>query len=118
MRFLADEDVPRPSINFLRDLRHDVESIAEDAAGSPDPVVLARAVRDHRVLVTRDRDFGRLVLKEGRDAPHALIYVRDSGSNPRAVGRMIADLLRHDAESILDTFAVLRARRHRSVRLR
>ena len=118
MKFLADEDVPLPSVHLLRDLGFDIESIVEDAAGSLDPEVLARAVRDERVLITRDRDFGKLVIKEGRAAPPALIYVRDSGRDPRSVGRLVSALIAHDGEAILDRFVVVKPRRHRSVRLR
>ena len=118
MQFLADEDVPMPSIHRLRDLGYDVEAVVEDAPGTPDADVLARAVHDERILITRDRDFGRLVIREGRPAPPGLIYGRDSGADPLAVRRFVAALLEHDGETIVDMFTVLKARQHRSIRLR
>ena len=41
MRFLADENVPLPSIRVLREAGWDVEAVAEFAAGAPDVAVLA-----------------------------------------------------------------------------
>ena len=43
MKILADEDVERPIVVRLRLEGYEVTSIAEIAAGSPDPVVLERA---------------------------------------------------------------------------
>jgi predicted nuclease of predicted toxin-antitoxin system len=57
-RFLADENVPRPSIRLLRDAGHNVAAVREDQPGSEDDDVLARARREDRVLLTFDRDHG------------------------------------------------------------
>jgi len=86
VRILADEDVPYPSIRSIRERGHDVDAVVDDAPGTEDTDVLARAVRDNRVLVTRDRDFGELIFREGQAAPPGLIYVRDNGEDPLAVG--------------------------------
>lgn len=60
-RFLADENVPLPSIRVLREAGWDVEAVAEFAAGAPDFTVLAHATERGRVLITFDRGFGELI---------------------------------------------------------
>jgi predicted nuclease of predicted toxin-antitoxin system len=76
MRFLLDQNFDRRLLHPLREHRHDVAVVGIDyPAGLPDPEVLAIALREQRVLLTNDRDFGELVVGEG--LPHAgIIYLR------------------------------------------
>jgi predicted nuclease of predicted toxin-antitoxin system len=60
MRWLCDENVPRNLIDALRQLGHDVVWIREDSPGMQDTEVLALAIREHRVCLTFDKDFGQL----------------------------------------------------------
>ncbi|HKV23841.1 MAG TPA: DUF5615 family PIN-like protein [Candidatus Acidoferrum sp.] len=66
MNFLADESCAAPVIRALRQAEHDVKSVAEIAAGCSDERVLEQALRDERVLITEDLDFGNLVFARGR----------------------------------------------------
>jgi predicted nuclease of predicted toxin-antitoxin system len=61
MRFLADEGVDGGIVKTLRDEGHDVRWTAEELEGQKDAVVLAAAVKDARILITEDKDFGELV---------------------------------------------------------
>ncbi len=45
--------VPYPSIRLLRESGHDVEAVVDDAPRTLDPEVLARAVKEERILITR-----------------------------------------------------------------
>lgn len=60
MRWLCDENVPRNLVSALRRHGHDVVWIREESPGMPDGDVLARAVGEHRVCLTFDKDFGQL----------------------------------------------------------
>ena len=60
MRFLADENIPRSLARSLAAEGHDVASVSRDAGGASDPVVLDRALREARILLTFDKDFGDL----------------------------------------------------------
>jgi predicted nuclease of predicted toxin-antitoxin system len=68
MNFLADESCAAPVVHALRQAGHDVLAIAEIAAGATDEQVLAQAVREERVLLTEDLDFGNLVFAQGISA--------------------------------------------------
>ena len=64
MRFLADENVSRLVIARLRDEGHDVVSVAETRPGAPDDDILNAAEADSRILITEDRDFGEMVVRQ------------------------------------------------------
>ena len=61
MLFLADESCDAAVVRALRAAGHDVKSISETAPGLSDRAVLDRALTERRVLLTEDKDFGRLV---------------------------------------------------------
>jgi predicted nuclease of predicted toxin-antitoxin system len=60
VRILANENFPRVAVDALRRAGHDVAWVCSDAPGSSDDVVLARALREVRILVTFDKDFEAL----------------------------------------------------------
>ena len=64
MRFLADEHVSRLVIDILRAAGFDVMSVGEMHAGASDNEVLSTADREGRILITEDRDFGELVVRQ------------------------------------------------------
>jgi predicted nuclease of predicted toxin-antitoxin system len=68
MDFVADESCAGPVIRALREAGHDLVAIAEVAKGATDEQVLELAVKQKRVLITEDRDFGELVYARGRSS--------------------------------------------------
>jgi predicted nuclease of predicted toxin-antitoxin system len=75
MRLVADQDVYAATVRVLRDVGHDVASVAEPLpAQAADEDVLRCAHQHQRVLVTRDSDFGALVFL--RTMPAGVIYLR------------------------------------------
>jgi predicted nuclease of predicted toxin-antitoxin system len=70
MRFLLDESADVRLRAYLLSLGYDVRSVVADyGAGLPDRDVLAIAVREQRILIADDRDFGELVFSQ--QLPHA-----------------------------------------------
>jgi predicted nuclease of predicted toxin-antitoxin system len=65
MRILADENVARDIVAWLRNAGHDVLFAAEIKAGAPDVDWAMRAEREQRVILTSDKDFGELVFRDG-----------------------------------------------------
>jgi predicted nuclease of predicted toxin-antitoxin system len=63
-RFLADENVSRLVIEQLRAAGFDAASVRETRPGAPDKDILDAADSDDRVLITEDRDFGELVVRQ------------------------------------------------------
>jgi predicted nuclease of predicted toxin-antitoxin system len=63
-RFLADENVSRLVVERLRAAGFDVASVRETTPGASDKDILDAADSDDRVLITEDRDFGELVVRQ------------------------------------------------------
>jgi hypothetical protein len=51
MKFIADENFPLPSIKRLRQPGHDVAAVITDSPGGADEEILARAVREGRIVL-------------------------------------------------------------------
>jgi hypothetical protein len=55
VRWLADECVAAPLVEFLRSLAHDVRYVAESASGLSDMDVIELASSEKRILLTEDK---------------------------------------------------------------
>lgn len=106
MRFLIDESADTRVARPLRELGHDVTTVAGDHAMAMDDVdVLAIALREQRVLITDDRDFGELVFRDRQ--PHAgVLYFRLSNTRLSLRIARLEHVLRQHGEE-LDQFLVV-----------
>jgi predicted nuclease of predicted toxin-antitoxin system len=78
MRFLVDESAGTAIVQFLRSRGFDVVSVAEAMPQADDEVILAQAMVEARIIVTNDKDFGRLVFQNKHDHAGAiLLRLRD-----------------------------------------
>ena len=93
MRLLADENVPGPVVQALRQLGHDVLWIKESRPGAEDPAALALAQTDQRVLVTADTDFGELAFKSGLPASSGVVLIRIDWSDPDSDNRLVVSAI-------------------------
>lgn len=67
MKFLVDECVGLGVVEWLRQQGYDAISIIEVSRGAPDSIVLDRALKENRILVTMDKDFGDLIFRSSSD---------------------------------------------------
>jgi predicted nuclease of predicted toxin-antitoxin system len=116
MRFLADESCDFAVVRALREAGHDVWAVAEQAAGTDDDSVMVRAHSDGRVLLTEDRDFGRLVFAASRPAP-AVIYLRYPIRARETMGAALVRLVREKGDALAGSFVTLQPGRARINRL-
>jgi predicted nuclease of predicted toxin-antitoxin system len=66
MRFLADESCDFRVVRGLRAAGHDVTAVIEISPGASDEAVIELAVRERRIFITEDPDFGQLVYASGQ----------------------------------------------------
>ena len=66
MTFLADEGVDRQIVERLRLDGHQVAYVAEMSPGITDEIVLMESRTSASLLITADKDFGELVLRQRR----------------------------------------------------
>jgi predicted nuclease of predicted toxin-antitoxin system len=94
MRFLADESCDFAVVRALRLDGHDVLAVSEFQQRSIDQEVMELALAEKRLLLTEDKDFGRLVFAAQVDSP-GVILIRFPASARRmlagAVRRLVAE---------------------------
>lgn len=112
MRFLADESCDFAVVRALRTAGHDVVAVAEVALGAPDETVIDLALREQRVLLTEDKDFGRIVFASAKSNP-GVIFIRFPASARGSLPQMVLDLLGKYSDRLANRFVVLQPSRVR-----
>jgi len=73
LRLLADENVDPRLIDWLRDEGHDVLAVKTSSPGAADEALVATAIHESRVVLTRDKDFGELAIRYGQPVPGVVL---------------------------------------------
>jgi len=117
MRSLADQDLYAATVRLLRELGHDVVTAAQlEMSRATDAALLRTADAQQRILVTRDRDFGNLVMVQGFST--GVLYLRMVPSTLGAVHAELERVLdRYSETTLLHAFVVVEPARHRLRRL-
>ena len=95
MLFLADENVPRCIVTWLRGEGHDVLYAAEALKQTPDADLLSEAEAQARVIVTEDKDFGELVFRDHLNT-HGIILIRMGDFPVKLRGHAATVCMDHD----------------------
>lgn len=93
MRFLANENFPGGAVEALAAAGHDVVWIRLAASGMNDQDVLSWAMREERVLLTFDQDFGELAWRVGLPASCGIVLFRMPMPAAADVGERLAAIL-------------------------
>jgi hypothetical protein len=93
MRFLANENFPGTAVEALRTAGHDVVWVRATAPGMADPDVLDWAVREERVLLTFDKDFGELARGSAMPPACGVVLFRMSMPRPGDAGQRLAAIV-------------------------
>lgn len=118
MRFLANENFPLVSVRNLRNIGLDITAIMEDSPGIQDTEVLARAVRENRIILTFDRDYGELIFRRFLPKPSGVIYFRYQPLTPKEPAQHLIRLLNEENLVLTEMFTVLERNRLRQRSLR
>ena len=112
MRLLADESCDFAVVRALRGAGHDVVSVRHEDPGAPDEAVIERALRDSRVLITEDKDFGQLVFASASESP-GVICIRFPANARQAMAQTVVALLEHHGAKVAGRFVVVQPGRIR-----
>jgi predicted nuclease of predicted toxin-antitoxin system len=115
IRLLMDENVPRHSVTLLRRAGVDVSVVR---SGVDDESVMAEAVAERRILVTLDRDFGKLAFSHGVVPPLGVVLLRLRSLRPETCGKALLALLRNTTVVLEGRFTTVREAGHRQRLLR
>jgi predicted nuclease of predicted toxin-antitoxin system len=91
-RILADENVERATVNYLRKLGHDVErldDVAELGLGAEDESIARYAREEDRLILTQDDDFFTELYIEDTAG---VLFQRDQTLSTREVGDAVHEM--------------------------
>ncbi len=104
MNIIADENIPQQIVTQLLAEGHQVEYVMQQVE---DRIILENAYKQQALLITSDKDFGRLVLDEGKPTAGVLL-LRVSRTIPiRDRARILVDVLRHRQNELQGAFTTL-----------
>ena len=112
MRFLADESCDFAIVRALRGGGHDVLAVAEISPRAEDPDVVDLAVDESRLLLTEDKDFGRIVFADRRTAGGVILLRFPAHARNEAPGA-VASLVKSQGTKLNGSFTVVQPGRVR-----
>lgn len=107
MKFLADENVPLRSAELISESGHDVLHVISVQQGISDKEVMKLALKENRILITFDRDFGEEVFKNNVLGCAGVILLRFSPSFPEEAYEIINDVISNPEISLSGMFTVI-----------
>lgn len=106
MKFLADENVEKPIVDWLRKEGHEVNYIAEEAPSITDKQVIKMAREGSMILLTNDKDFGELVYRQGK-IPSGVLLIRARDQTSQHKIKLMDQVLDKAKEKLRDNFVVV-----------
>lgn len=114
--FLADENIPASAIDACRETGIDVSAVGEHVPGASDEAVISVAHAEQRVVLTFDKDFGRLIFGKGAAGSAGVVLLRLPLGDPHLLARRIVTALR-SRDDWRGNFSVIEPDRIRMTRL-
>lgn len=106
IKFIVDESVDFPVVNYLRSKGFDAASIVEDYPSLDDIEILKIAFKENRILITNDKDFGTLIFKEKLKS-RGVILLRLWDQTSKAKIRFLEMVIKDYSDRLLENFIVV-----------
>jgi predicted nuclease of predicted toxin-antitoxin system len=116
MRFLADESCDFAVVRRLREEGFEVAAVAEITPRAEDSDVVDLAVREQRILLTEDKDFGQLLFAYGQSAP-GVVFLRYPAQARKRIPEDVVRLVRQQGEKLAGCFVTIQPSRTRISRI-
>jgi predicted nuclease of predicted toxin-antitoxin system len=114
---IADESVDRQIVERLRRDGNAVQYVAEMEPGISDDMVLSLATQGEGILLTADKDFGEMVIRERWPVPGVLL-VRLAGLSAERKAEIVSSAVRQHGTELPGAIGVLSAGAFRVRRLK
>lgn len=105
MRFLADESCDAAVWRALAKAGYEVLAVCKHCSGASDETVAALALEERRILLTEDKDFGRLVFAHGR-GHCGVMFLRYPLSARRLMADAVVEFVRDGQRDLAKVFVV------------
>ncbi len=106
MRWFADENIHKDIVRALRDAGHDVVSVAEFAPQTEDYRIVDQARREHRIVLTEDKDFGEITFKDQRET-FGIVLLRFTLQLWQPKSRRLAEVIASQGDALARQFTVI-----------
>jgi predicted nuclease of predicted toxin-antitoxin system len=94
VKLLADMGISMATVHALREAGEEVVHLREKNLHTmPDDQILAKAIREQRVILTCDLDFGEILAAGGGSVPSVILF-RTRNQTPKAVTPRLFQVLR------------------------
>lgn len=97
MKLLADDNIPKTVVNKLKSMGFDIKKASEYSKGLPDDILIEIAVKESRIIITFDKDFGELIFHR-KQVPPSIILLEFAPKSAEYILDRIRDLLSSDEE--------------------
>jgi predicted nuclease of predicted toxin-antitoxin system len=81
-------------IRILEQAGHNTRSILLSTPGIADTAIIELANKEARLIITFDRDFGKLIFRNRQLPAEGIIYLRTSHLPPAETGALLVQVLR------------------------
>ena len=106
MRLLADESCDFSVVRALRGAGHDVIAVVELFPSLDDSLILDLALREQRVLLTEDKDFGQLVYANAQPSS-GVIFIRYPANLRTTLPNTVVTFIEKAEAQLTGSFVVL-----------
>jgi len=116
MKFLVDECVGTTAALWLKSSGFDTVSIYDEQCGIKDDAVLHKAVKEDRILITSDKDFGDMIFRD-KKFHVGIILLRLLDERPQNKINIIEQIIKNHSHELYGNFTVATEKLIRIIRL-
>jgi len=106
LKLLLDENIGYLVVRDLRSQGYDVKSILEEKPSLDDVAVLKLAEKERRILVTLDKDFGKLIFLNSRKHV-GVIFLRPQKESPANILALLTNVLKSYQNKLPNRFVTV-----------
>jgi len=117
LKFLANENFPYTSFKILKAKGWNITHITNLNRGISDEEVMEIAIKERRIIITFDSDYGELVYNKGFE-PSGVIYLRCREFLPNYPAILLEEIIIKDKLVIINFFTVIDANQIRQRKLK
>lgn len=107
MKFVVDESTGRAVAKFLKEEGYDTVFVGSDNKGIEDEEIVDKAAKEERIIITNDKDFGELTVREDKKSEGVLL-LRLKIETPSNKVRTVENILREHKEKLENNLVIAR----------
>ena len=106
MRFLVDECCVFSLVKALQTAGYDVMCVSDIMPRADDSEVIELAVREKRIVLTEDKDFGQLIYAYGHKIP-GVVFLRFPTSARRNIAEDVVKVVNQQGKNLIGCFTTV-----------